>query len=331
MNTPISKLKMKLTAALILTTSLSTTVHGQSLQFGNDGWYTWRVEAAADAPSWCCFTWNTGDAKVKACNLDRRHGNYSSTDRLSFDNSEMQVYAHFDRGKADKIQTLSPECPIASPMEIQDLGSVDIDTSIDWLQKRITANHRLSSDAMAAISVHDGDRATNALLRTAKGDQHFENRKDALFWLAMVRGTEVHRDIERLMLADRDPEFREHAAFAMAQSKAPQRTESLIKLGKNDANADVRSQAWFWLAQTGASESEAAIYTAIQNDKDHDVREEAVFALSQLPDQRALKALVEILENREFGRDERKQALFWLAQIDSDDAASYLQKILSDT
>ncbi len=59
------------------------------------------------------------------------------------------------------------------------------------------------------------------------------------------------------------------------------------------------------------------------------MREDAVFALSQLPDGRAVPALGEILEDRSLDMDIREQALFWLAQDESDEAFEYIDRILS--
>jgi len=79
-----------------------------------------------------------------------------------------------------------------------------------------------------------------------------------------------------------------------------------------------------------ATESEVEIRKAIDNERDADVREEAVFALSQLPEERAVKALASILEDKQLDMETREQALFWLAQADSDVALDYVDKLLSE-
>ena len=67
----------------------------------------------------------------------------------------------------------------------------------------------------------------------------------------------------------------------------------------------------------------------MQQDKSADVREEAVFALSQLPDDRAVKALAAVLEDRSLDQELREEALFWLAQSDSEIAFTYVDKLFS--
>jgi HEAT repeat protein len=130
------------------------------------------------------------------------------------------------------------------------------------------------------------------------------------------------------MFNDKDADVREQAAFAITQSKSPRVTADLIRLGNTDKEGDVRAQAWFWLAHTGAAESEGAIVAALKKDNDDDVREKAVFALSQLPDERGTRALISVAEDRSLSSEQRKRAVFWLAQSESEGAQKYLEKVL---
>jgi hypothetical protein len=60
-----------------------------------------------------------------------------------------------------------------------------------------------------------------------------------------------------------------------------------------------------------------------------DVRDEAIFALSQLPDVRAYEAMVAVIEDRSLRNEDRQQALFWLAQSESDNAFEYLGNMIT--
>lgn len=132
-----------------------------------------------------------------------------------------------------------------------------------------------------------------------------------------------------VMFNDQDPQLRQHASFAITQSKSPRITQDLIRLGNSDKDGEVRAQAWFWLAQTGAQGSEDAIITALKKDNDEHVREQAIFALSQLPDERATRALIAAAEDRSLSSEQRKRAVFWLAQSESPGAQTYLEKVLA--
>jgi len=284
--------RLQLSSVLLIAGLVSNSADAAIADMSADGWHTWRVAAAESAPNWCCFAWNGGNLQTESCDLDSRHGNYGSSDDSVSGVGEMQMYALMNDGKVSKVRTLSPQCRVSSRVTITDLGFVAGDESIEWLARLVTPRTKVSADALAAIAVHAGDNPLDVLVDVARDDGSFESRKDAIFWMAQVRGADAELQIEKLMFNDENPDFREHAAFALSQSDAPGRVAALVRLGNKDSAADVRSKAWFWLAQTGAADSEAEIQKAIRSERDSDVREQVIFALSQLPDERATDALV---------------------------------------
>ena len=105
----------------------------------------------------------------------------------------------------------------------------------------------------------------------------------------------------------------------------------LTRLGNTDKDADVRAQAWFWLAGSGAAAAEEAIGAALRKDADDHVREQAIFALSRsCREERATLALIKVVEDRSLSREQqRKRAVFWLAQSQAEGAQKYLEKVLA--
>jgi HEAT repeat protein len=297
---------------------------------GEDSWHTWQVQAVEGAPEMCCFSWRSGSATRKQCNLDGRNGGFNSSNDSATSAESVQVFALMKAGVATRIRVLSTSCPVSADSEITDLGPIEADDSVDWLEQFIPGGDDSGSDAIAAIAVHEGRKARNVLLDTAKPGNDQDTREEAIFWMAQVRLDETAADLRKFIFDDENTDIREHAAFAYSQSSAADVSDVLIQQGRNDDDPDVRSQAWFWLAQSEADESEAAIHDALLNDRNEDVREEAVFALSQLPEDRAVKALASILEDRQLSMDIREQALFWLAQTESDEAFEYIDRLLSD-
>jgi len=317
-------------AALVLTTSRGAPAEAAALEaLSNDGLYTWRVDATDEAPAWCCYRWVHDSPITGSCDLDRKDGGFGSYDDDSRLDGEVQIYASIEAGKVERIRPLSPQCPVTSRREIRDLGTIDGDESVAWLETQVKQYAKRSGDAIAAIAIHRASSAMRFLTDLADSGPVTEIRKDAIFWMGQVRIAESSGELERLMFRDDSAEIRQHAAFSLAQSQAPTRGPALIRQGHDDRNAEVRSQAWFWLAQTELPESEEAIRWAIVNDRDEDVREEAVFALSQLPEERSVDALFAVLGDRQLPQDVRQKALFWLAQSDSDRAFEYLDRLLT--
>lgn len=318
---------LRLSGAMILPALLTVCASAAEPSPVPDGWSSWRVNAVEDAPDWCCFDWIDGKAIPKVCDLDSRHMNYGGHDHES--PSEMQIYALMENGQLRKVRALSVDCPVKSDGEIINLGSVTDDDSATWLADYIAPHSKISTHVLAAIAVHQGETARRQLTNTARHDDNLDNRKDAVFWMGQVRAAETADDIRDIMLNDASAKMRKHAAFSMSQTDLPERNAVLIEQGNNDTSADVRSQAWFWLAQIGAPETEDAIFAALRIESKRQVHDQLIFALSQLPEERALDALVAVIEDRQFSQRDRKQALFWMAQNESEQAVEYLDSLLA--
>jgi HEAT repeat protein len=300
-----------------------------------DGWVSWRVPAVEGAPAWCCFSsWNDRDPSRMACKLDGGadgfgiHGGEKTTDTVT-------VYARTAGGKIDRLQALAASCPVETKTSIQPLEDVSAEESARWLMSQVKqeatdalTDRPIGESALSALALHRGNLARDALAGFAR-DAGTETRKWSVFWLALLRGSEGADITSSVMFGDPDTEVREHAAFALSQSKAPRATPDLIRLGNTDKVGDVRAKAWFWLAHTGATEAEQAIGVALRKDQDDAVREQAIFALSRLPGERATNALIKLAEDQSLSHEQRKRAVFWLSQSESDAAQAYLEKVLA--
>jgi HEAT repeat protein len=307
---------------------------GAELNPPRDGWATWDVPAVADTPAWCCFGGDGSARRSPVCRLDGGRSGYSSRDGETTDT--IRLYARFIDGKLSRLRALAPSCEIESSSTAQVLAHVSVDDSARWLiglldatRDAIGIGRRQRTDVMASLAAHRTQLAQDTLVQLARTDESVESRKDAVFWLAQLRGVEGARVATALMFEDPDAHVREHATFAVSQSKSLQKAHDLIRAATTDRKARVRSQAWFWLAQTGATETETAIGSALRTEQDNRVRNQAVFALSQLPDERAVRALIGVAEDSTLPRDDRKQAIFWLAQEESDAALTYLDRVIA--
>ena len=323
-------------AACVLGCAMLSPANAAVPKLPGDGWTAWQVPAVDDAPAWCCHDGGKDHAATPAtCRLDgRQHGYGSRDDERTTD--AVKVYVRSTGGKIDRVQVLSATCPVETSTPVQPLADVSADDSARWLIARIgehgtdaVTGQPLREGALAALALHRGDVAGDAMVNFARADASADTRKWSVFWLSMLRGQEGADVTSAVMFNDKDSEVREHAAFALSRSKSPRVAQDLIRLGTSDEVGDVRARAWFWLAQTGAAESEQAIGAALRKDMDDGVREQGVFALSQLPDERATKALITIAEDRALSPEQRKRAIFWLSQSKSDAAQSYLEKVLA--
>ncbi len=83
--------------------------------------------------------------------------------------------------------------------EVTDLGLVGADESIDWLQQYIGPRSDLSSDALAAISRHAGERPLKILIDIVESDADHELREEAVFWMVLSESDGAFEYIDRLL------------------------------------------------------------------------------------------------------------------------------------
>ncbi|MEO8103965.1 MAG: hypothetical protein ABI790_15690 [Betaproteobacteria bacterium] len=309
------------------------------LALPRDGWISWQIQAVADAPDWCCWGdgRHRGDSGRQACPLDGKDYGYGRRGQETTD--AVRLYARFADGKLERLRTLAASCPVTALSAIGHRDNITVDESVRWLVSLVapgaaadsSRGRGLGGDAMAALAMHRGNTARDALAAIARKDVQAKNRRDALFWLTQVRGNEGAEIVAPIMFDDADAKVREHAAFAISQSAWPNAVAHLIRQGNSDREKRVRSQAWFWLAQTKSAETETAIRAALKNEPERQVREQGIFALSQLPNDRAARALIAVAEDKSLPREERKKAVFWLGQMTSDSAVTYLDRLLTAT
>lgn len=333
-------MKTRYLTALLLIPAFLAPADAAEPKLPRDGWTSWQVPAVDKAPAWCCWnSWRPGDVAHVPCPLDTMNSRgvgVSVGDRdRDMTTDVLKMYARTTAGKIDRLQVLAASCPVETKTPVQELGDVQADDSARWLIARIKEgsvdakkHESIGEHALSALAMHRGDVAGNALKAFAH-DERVETRKSSVFWLSMLRGTEGADITSWVMFNDKEPEVRKHAAFSLSQTKSPRAAADLVLQGNSDKVSDVRAQAWFWLAQTGAADAEKAIQAALRKDADEHVREQAIFALSQLPGDRAVKALIEVAQDRSLSREQRKRAVFWLSQSESDAAQAYLEKVLA--
>lgn len=304
-------------------TSAATTLPG----LPDAGWAVWQADAVPGAPRWCCRKEYRGPET--ACRLDDKKTDYHHSGPDGRTTQAIRIYVHMDRGRPRTIRTLAADCPVTSTGGIVELGAVDAADSVAWMQQQIDAAGPPADAAIAALAMHAGTAARDALIAVAGRVRPAEHRRNAVFWMGQVRPHDSADVLARLMFEDADPELRAHAAFSLSQSNIPGRFASLERLATTDSSGRVRARAWFWLVQIEAPGIEAAIRARLAEEPDAEAREQMVFALSQLPTQRALAALSDLIEDPALERRVRKQAIFWLAQNESPEALERIEELLA--
>jgi HEAT repeat protein len=233
-------------------------------------------------------------------------------------------------GAVMKLHVQSPERQLdAGGLRFVWLNGIEPDDSVRVmtdLARQSDARH-LRDSAVFAISVHQTNAATTALVGLAGPGNDLGLREKAAFWLANQRGPEGLAAIQRFARDDSDAKFREKLAFDLTLSKDPAALNELIRMAHEDASPQVRKQAQFWMANKGGKRVTDDLRAIATNDPNEQIRKSAVFALSRLPSDEAAAQLIAVADS---SKDPivRRQAIYWLGQSNDPRALEYLTKLL---
>ncbi|WP_158944736.1 HEAT repeat domain-containing protein [Granulicella sp. S190] len=253
----------------------------------------------------------------------------SKDDRKSFDHA--LILLKVADGGVTKLHVENPDRVLdAGGIPLVWLNGVDADDSartLSALASQSDAEH-LRDGAIFAISIHQTEAATAALVNLATSENDLQIREKAAFWLANQRGAEGFHAIQHLARTDGDERFREKLTFDLTLTSDPGGLTELIRMAHEDASPQVRKQAQFWMANKDGKKVAGDLREAASNDPDSGVRKSAVFALSQLPGEEAVTQLITVA-NSNGDPAVRKQAVFWLGQSNDPKALDYLTKLLN--
>jgi len=253
----------------------------------------------------------------------------SDENRKTFDH--VNILIRVADGAVTKIRVSEPDRQLdAGGAHFVWLNTVNPDDSVRILTDIAKqGDPRKSRDnAVFAISIHQADSATAALISLADPKNDLALREKAAFWLANQRGAEGLAALKQFARSDSDPKFREKLTFDLTLSKDPAALDEIIRMAHEDASPQVRKQAQFWMANKGGKKVSDDLRTLATNDPNEQIRKSAVFALSRLPGDEAATQLIAVADS---SKDPavRRQAIFWLGQSNDPRALEYLTKILN--
>ena len=179
--TSLYRLSVLLLIVLLVVASISSPIKAQEpLAVGDDGWYTWTVASVDEFEEELFYVkMQSGEArKIKIisrwCNCSARNGRNSW------------------RGMRGER-----EFPDAV-----DLGFVATDLSIDFFEPYIGKRTNLGSDALAAISQHEGQRAVQIMIDIVESDAPMGVREEAVFWMVQSGSEQAFAYLDRLLMLD---------------------------------------------------------------------------------------------------------------------------------
>lgn len=157
--------------------------------------------------------------------------------------------------QVERIRTFSEACELdAGGLQVHWLQDVRPADSVALLESMVSAEgsgkRRLTSAALAAMSMHGDPSAVSAIERLARSHAAAQVRGDALFWLAQMAGATVAAAITDAIANDPETDVKRRAVFALSQLPRGEGVPLLIDVARKNPNPAVKKQAMFWLGQS---------------------------------------------------------------------------------
>lgn len=213
------------------------------------------------------------------------------------------------------------------------LGNLDSEKTLDKLlniYKRKESN-KIREAVIYVLSTSSSPKALNFMYEIAKNEKDPKFQKNAIFWIGQKDDEKAFKVLQEIIFGNFSLESKKQAVFALANgtgSRNEKRVDILLEIIKKHDNSRVKNEAILWIGQKKSPkiikfleeqafannpvESTKALLFAIQSygtpesmdllikiakkHPDMKIRKEAIFWLGQRKDEKAMKALEELID-----------------------------------
>jgi hypothetical protein len=292
-------------------------------------WLAFSMPVIEGTRSPCCWQGKWSSGREVGCSLDEDHYSYGTRSE-SLPAQRVITYARVSAGEVQSVRLLGEECPVdGAGAEVTWIGSTDTRASLNWLEGVArTGAEGVRETALYATALHRSPDATERLYKLA-AETDADLSDEAIFWLGETRGGEGFQALDTLLDELPAGDTRRQINFALAQNGTSEAFDRLVEISRNDSDAEQRGNAMFWLAEEFPDKAGKILLESLADEHNEAALEQAVFAIAQLPESQGTGMLLELAQDPSQPRNVRRQALFWLANSDDDEAVAALEELLT--
>jgi TolA-binding protein len=187
---------------------------------------------------------------------------------------------------------------------------------------------------LASLNMIAQSRSAQAmpmLISIAKSSTNSRARKDAIYWLGQSRVGDRDAVVDTLvsLLPSLSEEDSESVAYSLSQIRTDKSINALATIARDKGkNEKLRTSAVTWIGQTRAPNRVGLLEDIYKNSMDNSrIRSQITYALSQTRESQAITVLGN-LASSDPDIEVRKQAVYWLGQSRSPEAAQQLERLL---
>jgi HEAT repeat protein len=183
------------------------------------------------------------------------------------------------------------------------------------MARRDACSVKLRKNALFILAQKSGPDREKLLLNVAKTDPDNAIRQDAVFHLQQAKSEAAVDALEDLLFHSEDARVKQNAIFALAQIKTERARKILRTYAlSSDATVKQRNDAVFQLAQSKDPADEAFMKELYGKSTEAELKSNVMFYMAQRGTPESTKWLASVLADPNAAMEQRKNALFHLAQ-----------------
>ncbi len=185
----------------------------------------------------------------------------------------------------------------------------------------------MQEELLPVMAIHESDDVLPFLKNLVFNNKNNELRKNAVFWIGQQDDADVLSILKKVAYEDESTKVRKQAVFAVQCVDTDDAISLLIHLAKKGEPYKIQKEAIFWLGQKASDRCTESLKEIVYSKEKTEVQKQAVFALSE---QHNITALIEIA-NTHPNPKVRKQAIFWLGDSGDERALDALIEMVEKT
>ena len=301
-------------------------VFDQAVKRSGPHWIGYSVAATPKSRMICCFenlrqAQHVNGRDCLGCKLEKNDGHFMNSgdghDLSRAPSRAVYVLYRADQGRVMRIRTFTPDCQLdVGGLPLLWLENVPSGESLALLESFA----HVTDPSVARKSDDDDDDDDD----DPKGKGSFRMADEALEAIALHDDPAADRLLEAFLAPSQPLKLRKQAAFWAGNERGRSGFEMLKRIVPNDQDVRFRREGTFALSQSSEEQEAIQILIAMAHkDVDPDVREQAIFWLAQKASHEAAKAVTDAAEN-DPESSVRKKAVFALSQMPADQGVPLL-------
>jgi HEAT repeat protein len=214
------------------------------------------------------------------------------------------------------------------------LGRRDSEKSLEKLMNiyKKKENKKIRDAVLFALADNSSPKALNFLLEIAKTEKDPTFQKEAIFWIGQRDDDRALKVLQEIIFGNYSIESQKEALFAIASgssSRTEKRVDIILEVIKKHSNSRIKNEAIFWMGQIKSPKVIKFLEDQAFADNPVETTKALLFALQDYGTPESLDLLIKIAKKHP-NMEIKKEAIFWLGQKNDEKALKAIEELIDE-